>query len=573
MRVIDINYLRRLFLIYPLALLVILCLFAISPQKAFAATNGKITYMHGDGEGVDIYVMDADGSNKTNVTNTGGANYYPSFAPNGSKITYTQISGESYLYSTINSDGTSNNVTDIQGLYTRWLPNSTKVAPYSFGTGTVVVMNTDGTEIQNTGYAPFFENGLAFAYDFSPDSTRFVYPVQDGEDVKIQVSDFDGSNSSVISTLPFGAAPNFSADGNTVYFIGSTDSTNYSLYSVGTDGSNQTELHSLPAGTTPQTLFISPSRTKLVFAKQGEMESMVDIYIMNVDGTNQVQLFDEANNHVISGMGWSPDSTKLVFTQPVEGDNDDVYTINADGTGLTNLTNTPDEYESTFLSQSWGAAPEEAESDSGDQDNISDIVENAAPNSGDANNDGTPDSEQSNVSSLVDPVTGDYAVLEVSDECTVTTVSIDEESSTHKDTDFSYPAGLMDFTLDCGTNGFTADVTQYYYGQNSSDFVVRKYNPDTKTYTTLDGADISQTTIDSTTVTKATYQVKDGSSLDLDNTEDGNIHDPAGLAQTADSLANTGQNTNPLILLSSILLISGLALATYTYNKQRRKNV
>lgn len=42
---------------------------------------------------------------------------------------------------------------------------------------------------------------------------------------------------------------------------------------------------------------------------------------------------------------------------------------------------------------------------------------------------------------------------------------------------------------------------------------------------------------------------------------------------SSDPLADTGQNTHPLILLSSILLTSGLALATYTYNKQRRKNV
>ena len=572
MRVIEINYLRRLFLVYPLALLVVLCLFAINPSKAFAATNGKITYAKQNGEAVDVYVMDSDGSNKTKLTNSDGLYYYPSISPNGSKITYTHLVGESYSYSLINSDGTSNTLTDIQGLYTRWLPNSTKVAPFSFETGTVVVMNPDGTGIQNTGYSPFFENQLAFAYDFSPDSTRFVRPVQDGGGVKIQVSDLDGSNSTVISTLPFGVAPNFSADGNTIYFIGSTDGETFSLYSVGTDGTNQTELQALPAGADPQALSISPDRSRLLYVKTGDSDSTYDIYTMNIEGSNQVELFDEASAVTMSGIGWSPDSSKLDFPKVADGDYEDIFTINADGTGLTNITNTPGDSEIMYLGQSWGAAPESPDPgpDSSDQDNISDSIENSAPNNGDANNDGTPDSEQANVASFVDPVSEKYAVLEVSDECSITSVSAAAESiNTSQDSDFSYPAGLMDFTLDCGTPGFTATVTQYYYGA-SGDFVVRKYNPSTKTYTTIDQASISDQTIGGQPTKVATYQVKDGSSLDLDNTEDGNIHDPTGLATTTEALANTGQNTHNIELLAIVLLTSGLAVSTYSFNRRRK---
>ena len=207
---------------------------------------------------------------------------------------------------------------------------------------------------------------------------------------------------------------------------------------------------------------------------------------------------------------------------------------------------------------------------SDDNDGISSQVEDAAPNSGDANNDGTPDSEQDNVASFENPGSDEYAVLEVSDECSVTLVSIDEESTSHPDSNYSYPTGLMDFTLDCGTPGTTATVTQYYYGA-SGNFVVRKYNPTTKTYKTIDTASISDRTIGGQSAKVATYQVKDGGALDLDNTEDGNIHDPAGLAQTADSLADTGQNTNPLILLSTILLASGLSISVYSSNNQKRQ--
>ena len=561
-------------------MLVVLCLFAISPQKVFAVTNGKITYFQRDGGDINnnVYVMDADGSNTTNLTN-GGANFYPGFAPDGSKIVYANFDGQNYNITTINPDGTSLNDTGVDGIYYKWLPNSTTVSYFDLGTFHLNDMNYDGSSIHDLGYTPELEGTLAFGYSFSPDSTKAVYPIQDGSDYKIKIIDIDGSNGEVLTSVHFAVAPNFSAEGNTIYFVGTTDAEAFSLYSVGTDGSNETALESLPgsdASHDPRSMIISPDGTKLLYSVKGDANNTADVYTMNVDGSNQTLIIDENN---ISdgggyGYGWSPDSTKLVFHGDGEGGNKDIFTINVDGTGLINLTNSADKSEAIYsTSQAWGAAPEEEEeeSDSSDQDNISDTIENAAPNSGDANNDGTPDSEQDNVASFVGTVTDEYAVLEVSEECSITAVSIDSESSAHDDSDFSYPTGLMDFTLECGTNGFTADITQYYYGA-SGNFVVRKYNPNTKTYTTINTASISDQTIGGQPAKVATYQVKDGGSLDLDGAEDGNIHDPAGLAQTTASLANTGQNTTPLVLLATILLTSGLAVTTYNFNKQRKQN-
>ncbi|HMS23801.1 MAG TPA: hypothetical protein PKB09_03265 [Candidatus Saccharibacteria bacterium] len=565
---------RRLFLVYPLALLVVLFLFALSPSKAFAVTNGKISYFVNNGY---VVVMNADGSGKTQLT-TDGHSMAPSFAPNGSKIMYWNTDGDGYI-GLINPDGSDNQPNVVSGAYSYWLPNSTRLMFIDFSSGfEPKTMNIDGSDVQPLSWMPGFEGPLN-AIAFSPDGSKISYANPDGEGASLYIADATGSSPDKINSVGFAALPNFSPDGETIYFVGYSGGETYSLYSVNIDGSNETELSTLPTSEGPMRLVISPDGTKLQYASISQNGNNIDVYTMNVDGTNQVKVIDNytGGNAGVTGIGWSPDSTMLVFTARPPSSSYDVFTIKADGTGLTNLTNTPDDDEMiAYTSQAWGAGPEAPDSGSSDtdQDNISDTVENAAPNSGDANNDGTPDSEQSNVSSLVDPVSGEYAVLEVSDECSVTSVSIGAESAnTTQDSDFSYPNGLMDFTLDCGTNGFTVDVTQYYYGQDSKDFIVRKYNPSTNTYTTIDQAEISQETIDSQSVVKATYQVKDGSSLDLDGEEDGNIHDPVGLATATGSLADTGQNTQNIVLLATILLTSGLAVSTYIFNNQRKHNV
>lgn len=200
-----------------------------------------------------------------------------------------------------------------------------------------------------------------------------------------------------------------------------------------------------------------------------------------------------------------------------------------------------------------------------DGDSIIDSVENAAPNGGDANNDGTADSIQPNIASLIDSLTGGYAVLIVDEACSITSVSISAESTNHtQDDGFGYPAGLMDYTIDCGVDGFTATITQYYYGV-SGDFVVRKYNPNTQTYSTINDAATSDQTIASQQVKVASYPVTDGGELDLDGEENGIIVDPTGLAaavnpdQKPGDLAHTGQPANLYILMAALLLLSSVA--------------
>lgn len=194
-----------------------------------------------------------------------------------------------------------------------------------------------------------------------------------------------------------------------------------------------------------------------------------------------------------------------------------------------------------------------------DNDSVSDAIENAAPNSGDANNDGIQDSLQKNVASLMDSVTGKYAVLELDGTCQINAISIQAESSNAAvDQGYDYPVGLMNFKTSCGgILGFTTSVKQSYYGIEREDYILRKYNPNNKTYFNVNGATVKKASIGGQPLTTATFSVTEGGTLDMDQTEDGVIVDPAGLGfQTSTgSLAETGDS---IVLITSIAI--GLVL-------------
>jgi hypothetical protein len=168
-------------------------------------------------------------------------------------------------------------------------------------------------------------------------------------------------------------------------------------------------------------------------------------------------------------------------------------------------------------------------------------VEAAGPNSGDANNDGTADSAQSNVASFVNTATNKYTSVSMPVACTISLVGMTNGATA--DIGYTYPAGLINYTAGCGTSGYTATVNLYIYGATGTDFVLRKYNTTTHTYTTVNGVTFTQTTIGGQAVVVSTYQVTDGGALDQDGTANGTIVDPVGVAQQNSSPTNGAGGT------------------------------
>jgi Tol biopolymer transport system component len=77
---------------------------------------------------------------------------------------------------------------------------------------------------------------------------------------------------------------------------------------------------------------LSPDGTRILYWSNS---SSGPITVMNSDGTNPVVVGSGSDPR------WSPDGLRIVFRALGSGDYDDLFTMNRDGSNLTNITNTP----------------------------------------------------------------------------------------------------------------------------------------------------------------------------------------------------------------------------------------
>lgn len=221
-----------------------------------------------------------------------------------------------------------------------------------------------------------------------------------------------------------------------------------------------------------------------------------------------------------------------------------------------------------------------------DNENIDDLdgvtaeVENAGPNSGDANGDGVLDSGQAIVSSFVNPISNKYVVVQSGPECRVATPSAAKEDTNSKDIGFDYPNGLVNFTF-AQCSGSSSQVTLYFYGVTSDKFVVRKLKGNA--YSTIDGASLKIVTIGGQSVAKVSYTLVDNGPLDSDPALF-NMVDPAGLGSLViaaprtgfggvGSLPATGSNAISTLWLALSVLAVGTLLFSFLilFSKKRKQ--
>ena len=398
------------------------------------------------------------------------------------------------------------------------------------------------------------ENFQTFPYTLAV-SSEYVYNLiyyedQDTEGLKIKKTDLSGSHitewnlPSLDDAFGFGLAVD--SQDNVYYFAGDSGR----VYKYSTTGNLLNQFGSLGTGEGEFAEQPYPFNTIAV-------DSQDNLYVADTSN-RRVQKFD-SNGVFISQFGseGSGDGEFMNAFNLTVGPDDSIYVgdnqeetgfriqkFDNDGIYLNQYTQGSDEVSgSPFLVYGISAGPNgiiytiNAESFKIEILCDNDVSTDGCVSTGSADNTVTTLSSAENATPITLSQTG----------CTtVSNSSATKESNlTTADPAYSYPIGLIAFTLNGCTNGGTATITATFTGSfDPSSTTIRKYNSSNNTYTTLTQSNsnlsLSVTTLNNQPALQVSYSITDGGPLDQDNTVNGTIVDPVGLAQASVGVPETG---------------------------------
>jgi Tol biopolymer transport system component len=290
---------------------------------------------------------------------------------NGKIVTNSDnlVTGHTEVY-TVDPDGTDEQLVSSDEAETgQWSPNGAFIA--LFTTAGESLYNVDTGDSINFGLPDnLYPDLFLFCGVWSPNGTRLacegfgqtdpslngVYTLRssDGGDLQRVTSDPNGDD----------APSDYSPNGNRLVFTRANDTT-YALYTVKLDGSGMKQI-------TPDGMEFnfgngswSPQGNQIVFSAHvpnGDYHSSV--WVVHFDGTGLRQLpisgpcggpFGDPTTWGCFNPVWSPDGTKIAIGRSQGDDGQrDLYTVNADGSGLFQVTHTDDINE---FNGDWGTHP------------------------------------------------------------------------------------------------------------------------------------------------------------------------------------------------------------------------
>ncbi len=278
----------------------------------------------------EIYLTNATGTERINLSQTQGFNYDPVWSPDGQRIAFVSDRKGDYQIYVMNANGTGvtqltsrTQLSELSFCSTRVSMENVKIESSYFG----LSWSPNGETLVAT--LPMNIDGNAFEPLFliRADGSGIIQ-LTEGNDVMSQ----------------------WSPDGQRILFyrLADCEANGQNLFSIRPDGTGLTNLTNNPA---PKTLDFawSPDGTKIAFISSHiELgnETFHKLQLMNADGSAIQTLYNEPAPKQITYAGslaWSPDGKTLAFVMP--GDNDTLmHLINSDGTNLRPLTTAADHY-------------------------------------------------------------------------------------------------------------------------------------------------------------------------------------------------------------------------------------
>lgn len=329
-----------------------------SSDPSYSPDGNKITFISGSktNSSYEVWVMNADGSGRKQITNTSVAEQEPAWSPDGTKLVYASnsfdIDRETDLEIwTINADGTrrrqltSNSSSETEPA---WSPDGSKIAFKR--SQDIWVMNSDGTGESNvTPNSPATCTSNCYQGGdedpaWSPDGSRIAYvhgygpptnPNAGGGVPNIWTMDPNGDNKVNISNNPDTSAtrPAWSPDGSKIAYVGVAPlSTDRNIYVMNANGTGQGPIdtstaHDINPDWQPITLTVNDVKVKekstnAVFTVRlpTESEETITVDYATADGSAKTP----ADYTAASGtLTFDPGETTQQIAVPIRGDRRD----------------------------------------------------------------------------------------------------------------------------------------------------------------------------------------------------------------------------------------------------------